>query len=62
MGNKIQKVAFEVSIVRNLIVLFRILDAMKEHDLVTVIYGGSHYYSQHKVLENYLGKPIYQAP
>ncbi|MBA4118407.1 MAG: hypothetical protein C0514_05905 [Candidatus Puniceispirillum sp.] len=39
--------------------LTRLLDAVESHQKVMIIYGSSHFYTQHKVLEKYLGKPTF---
>ena len=61
MGNKVQKISYEIETIRDSMILHRILDATKIYDVVTVIYGGSHYCCQRKVLQQYLGNPSYQA-
>lgn len=58
-GSKLQRISHEVMIVRDHTIVQRILESMKTYDKVMVVYGGSHYYCQHKVLQQQLGNPTY---
>ncbi len=61
-GEPLQRVAHEIGILRNKEILTTILDAKKEHKKILVVYGGSHYYVQHKVLDKYFGQPRFTKP
>lgn len=60
-GQKLQQISNDACLIRDETILRKILDAAFHYDRVLVVYGGSHYYTQHKVLERYLGKPTYEA-
>lgn len=57
---KLEKIADLINWRRDQEILTRILEAKdKGYKRLLVVYGGAHYYSQHKVLERYFGKPKY---
>jgi len=61
-GTILQKLAHETGLIRDREVLVRILEAKnKGFARILVVYGGSHYYTQHKTLERYFGIPTYTA-
>ncbi|WP_032112758.1 hypothetical protein [Candidatus Paracaedibacter symbiosus] len=51
-GHKLQKIGYEVGLVRDKEILTRIFDSMQKYDKVLVIYGASHYFTQRKVLQH----------
>lgn len=61
-GTKLEQLANITSLIRDQEILTKILEAKDKYQRILVVYGGSHYYNQHKVLESYFGMPTYTAP
>lgn len=51
----------DAMLIRDQTIVQRLLKACEKHSKVLIIYGASHYYTQHKVLEKYLGAPKYEV-
>jgi CRISPR/Cas system CMR subunit Cmr6 (Cas7 group RAMP superfamily) len=58
--NKFREINLTIEEVRDRETLIRILEAKdKGYKRILVVYGGSHYYTQHLSLEKYFGSPTY---
>lgn len=60
-GHFVQRLTAEISDIRNYEILSRIEECMGQYQKVMVIYGSSHYYQQHKILEKEYGPPVYES-
>jgi hypothetical protein len=58
-GHYLQKMGYQVGLVRDSNVVKMIAKQLEKHKKVMVLYGGSHLVVEVKVLEKMLGKPIY---
>ena len=56
-GNYMQRLSHEVNMVRDTSVVNVISKSLKKYQHVMVIYGGSHYSIEKKVLQDMLGSP-----
>lgn len=59
-GTRLQQIASVNSKHRDLEILSRIIWATEKYNRVLVVYGGSHYYTQHTELERRFGTPRYE--
>lgn len=58
---KLHQISFEINLIRDREILRRISDALQKYQKTIVIYGASHYYSQHKELIKMFGPPVYEV-
>lgn len=55
----VSRIQMDAMWVRDKTTLSRLLEAVECHQKVMIMYGSSHFYTQHLVLEKYLGKPTF---
>lgn len=60
-GTRLQQIASVIEKSRDPEILSRIIMATGKYKRVLVVYGGSHYYIQHKELEQRFGQPRYET-